>query len=33
MQDRLEKMKARWNELNELYQDQGKVGLDSEDKK
>jgi arylsulfatase len=30
MQERLEKMKARWKELNELYQEQGKVGLDSE---
>ena len=26
-QDRLEKMKDRWEELNELYQEQGKVGL------
>ncbi|MEF8985249.1 MAG: sulfatase-like hydrolase/transferase, partial [Bacteroidales bacterium] len=29
-QERLEQMKARWKELNELYQDQGKVGLDKE---
>ena len=27
MQQQLEQMKARWNELNELYQDQGKIGL------
>ena len=31
MQERLEEMKSRWNELNELYQDQGKVGLEKED--
>ncbi|MBS3771433.1 MAG: arylsulfatase [Bacteroidales bacterium] len=30
-QERLEQMKARWKELNELYQEQGKVGLDNED--
>lgn len=30
-QERLEQMISRWKELNELYQDQGKVGLKKED--